>query len=296
MLSSSIETRYFSDCINHCLVWAQTHEWRGKHRLYTFMLNNFGHRLIRYEVGDRVFSIPVSELCFWLEGGPNNYYLEEFSPFCAILNSLGKPFTFIDLGADIGTVSSLVASRCENLHNVFAFEPNPNSFSILEHNLSSFNIASDAYNLAVSDFNGKASLQANLNQVNDHEGHIVQSALGETSVVSLDDWFEKRSMAKLLETLVVKIDVEGQEQQVIAGAKTLLSDAETVVLLLEIHPEVLQATHTTPENLFEEAEKVRGFAWFVPAVNIDKKLDRTQPFFTQFERKQYDVIGISIPR
>ncbi|MEH6713838.1 MAG: FkbM family methyltransferase [Paraglaciecola polaris] len=291
MDSQLLPERHFSRFINRCLLWAQTHEWKGKHRFYLWMSKRFGQRLVRYQVDERFFSVPLTELCFWLEGGPNNYYLNEFVPFCEKLSQLKVPFTFFDLGADIGTVSSLVASRCDNLHNIIAFEPNPNSFPILQCNLTQFNVQTLALNLAVSDFDGKASLNADLSKVNDHEGQIVRTDTGSVEVVSLDEWISEQAKVELCEALVVKIDVEGQEQQVIAGAANMLSQAKIVVILLEIHPGVLSDTNTTPEALFLQAESLRPFTWHVPAV--DKNINRKEGFFNQFESKQYDVIGIS---
>ncbi|MBU3017168.1 FkbM family methyltransferase [Paraglaciecola agarilytica] len=296
MQSINFAKRHFNPILNRCLVWAQTREWRGKHRFYLWMCGHFPHKLIRYCVRERSFSVPISELCFWLEGGPNNYYLEEFAPFCDLLNDLDKPFTLLDLGADIGTVSSLVASRCTNLSNIIAFEPNPNSFTVLEQNFSQFDVDVIALNSAVSDFNGKANLEADISRANDHEGQIIKADTGATDVVRLDNWFDSNPHVRLCDIIVVKIDVEGQEQQVLEGAKSIISEADKVILLLEIHPDVLLTSNTSPEQLLNEAEKIREFSWFVPAGNIGNKLDRARPFFEQFEEKQYDIIGISIPR
>ena len=295
MQSFNFAKRHFNPLVNRCLVWAQTHEWRGKHRFYVWMSAHFPQKLIRYKVKERFFSVPLTELCFWLEGGPNNYYLEEFIPFCDLLSDLEKPFTLLDLGADIGTVSSLVASRCTNLNNIIAFEPNPNSFTVLEQNFSQFALDAMALNSAVSDFNGKADLEADMSRANDHEGQIIRADSGAVDVVSLDSWFRLNPQVKLCSRVVVKIDVEGQEQQVLAGAAQLLTSVDSVILLLEIHPDVLIKTNITPEELFRQAEALRGFDWYVPIVSKDKKVDRTTAFFKQYEMKQYDVIGISIP-
>ncbi|MDO6558270.1 FkbM family methyltransferase [Paraglaciecola chathamensis] len=296
MQSTNFAKRHFNPILNRCLVWAQTHEWRGKHRFYLWMSGHFPHKLIRYCVQERSFSVPISELCFWLERGPNNYYLEEFAPFCDLLNDLDKPFTLLDLGADIGTVSSLVASRCTNLSNIIAFEPNPNSFTVLEQNFSRFDVDVMALNSAVSDFNGKANLEADIDRANDHEGQIIKTDTGAIDVVRLDSWFDLNPHVRLCDIIVIKIDVEGQEQQVLGGAKIIISKVDKVIVLLEIHPDVLRASNISPEHLLNEAEKIRDFSWFVPAVNIGNKLDRARPFFEQFEEKQYDIIGISIPR
>jgi FkbM family methyltransferase len=281
----------FSGWLNKLFVLLQCTEWRGKHRFYLWCVKHFGHRLIAHKIDDRQFLVPLVEWCFWLEKGPQNYYLQEFGPFCQLLANLERPFTLFDLGADIGTVSSLVAAKCTNLNNVIAFEPNPRSFRLLHSNLKQMKCPTLAVQGAVSNFNGNASLTANLARVNDHEGHIVAGEEGDVTVVSLDQWIKEHSDIVLCETLVVKIDVEGQEQQVMAGALDMFKRAETLILLLEIHPDVLRDTHTTAEALFTQAEASRKFTWSVPAVG--RQVDRSRYFFEQFDEIQYDVIGIS---
>jgi hypothetical protein len=92
---------------------------------------------------------------------------------------------------------------------------------------------------------------------------------------------------------VLKIDVEGQELQVIQGATNLIKQAEDVAVLLEIHPEVLKQTSTTAEQLFSELEKIRGFEWSVPKLQ-NQVIDRSHDFFEQFPLQQFDVIGLSV--
>lgn len=289
--STAQDPQVFSSWLNKLFVLLQCTEWRGKHRFYRWCVKHFRHRLIAHKIDDRQFLVPLVEWCFWLEKGPQNYYLQEFGPFCQLLANLQRPFTLFDLGADIGTVSSLVAARCTNLANVIAFEPNPRSFRLLQSNLDQMNCTTLAVKGAVSNFNGNASLTANPARINDHEGHIVAGEEGDVAVVSLDQWVKLNSHITLCDTLVVKIDVEGQEQQVMAGALNMFKRANTLIILLEIHPDVLRDTHSTAEALFIQAEASRQFTWDVPAVG--RQVDRSRDFFDQFDEIQYDVIGIS---
>jgi FkbM family methyltransferase len=256
------------------------------------LTKHFEHKVINHQFDNREFCVPVGEWCFWLERGPENYYLDEFIPFCNLLNDLQQPFVLFDLGADIGTDSSLVSSRCEKLQTVVAFEPNPKSFELLSSNLCQLNQNARCEDLAVSDFIGSVSFVSKAHRANDHEGRIDVKSDGDTKVTSLDHWIVNNPSLDVSSTLVFKIDVEGQEQQVIAGAKTLLKQANKAILLLEIHPDVLADTNTTPEDLFAQAEQIRSFKWLVPA-NSGQIVNRNQSFFNQFAIRQYDVIGIS---
>ena len=283
--------RTFSNRFNHLLVFLQKNNWRGKHRIYMWLAKCFANKVIIHEVDYRKFCVPVCEWCFWLDCGPENYYLDEFLPFCHVLNNLNEPFTFFDLGADIGSVSSLVAAHCQNLKNIVAFEPNKHSFELLEANLENFKQSSLRINAAVSDFNGFATFHADSKRLNDHEGYIDSKVEGDTPVISLDKWLTNQKDAIIENTIVLKVDVEGHEIQALRGAVALIKRAARVVILIEIHPEVLSRTNNTPEELFSAAEMARHFDWTVP-LHQNKPVDRSQPFFEQMPTGQYDIIGI----
>lgn len=289
------QSMFFYPWLNSLLVLLQKKEWRGKHRFYKWLSKNFGHKVITHNIDNRPFSVPVGEWCFWLEKGPENYYLDEFLPFCRVLNQLNRPFTLFDLGADVGTVSSLVAMQCKNLKNVVAFEPNVKSFEVLTANLANLHQPVSCVKSAVSDFDGLATFHADSERLNDHEGYIDNSGEGDTVVTSLDSWHTKHNNTDyflLEDTIALKIDVEGQEIQLIKGAKTLIKSAEQVVILIEVHPEVLARTQHTPDDLFATAEQFRDFDWTVPLLN-NVPVDRSLNFFEQVPKGQYDIIGIS---
>lgn len=284
--------RHFSSWLNHVLGFLQKHEWRGKHRFYLWLAKHFAHKVITHQIDNRAFSVPVGEWCFWLEKGPENYYLDEFLPFCEQLNQLDQPFTLVDLGADIGTVSSLVAVHCKKLNNVVAFEPNPKSFALLEANLGQLSQTTQCVNAAVSDFDGFANFHADPDRLNDHEGYIDNSGKGDTLVTSLDSWQTQQAKSVLENTIALKIDVEGQEIPLLLGARRIIKQAQKVIILIEVHPDVLARSNQTPDDLFAAAEQSRDFDWTVPLYN-NAPVDRTQKFFEQVPQGQYDIIGIS---
>jgi FkbM family methyltransferase len=297
------QSRFFPIWFNYVLVWLQKNDWRGKHRLYIWLSKHFANKVITHKIDNRPFCVPVGEWCFWLEKGPENYYLNEFLPFCDVLNSLNTPFTLLDLGADIGTVSSLVAVHCANLKNVVAFEPNPKSFDVLSANLDNFTQPATCVQAAVSNFNGFASFHADSDRLNDHEGyidsniesHVESKGAGDTLVTSLDNWqaMEKAPDDFSLEkTLALKIDVEGQEIQLLLGAQELIKSAHKVIILIEVHPQVLARTKHTPDDLFAAAEQCRDFDWIVPLYE-NTPVNRSLSFFEQVPVGQYDIIGIS---
>ncbi|MEP1552859.1 MAG: FkbM family methyltransferase [Paraglaciecola sp.] len=278
--------------VNAFLAFLQKHDWRGKHKFYLWLTRKYPHKVIGHKIGNRDFFVPVGEWCFWLEKGPENYYLDEFLPFCQVINQLNHPFVFFDLGADIGTVTSLVARNCPTLSHVIAFEPNPKSFDILLTNLAQLTVTSVSVNAAVSDYNGTTAFHADSDRLNDHEGYIESGIEGDTQVFTLDDWSETQDNKMGAEIIVLKIDVEGQEIQTLKGATRLIKAAKAVILLIEVHPDVLRRTNNTADELFEAAELTRDFIWQVPLCN-GLIIDRTKPLFQQIPEGQYDIIGVT---
>ncbi|MBW8191640.1 FkbM family methyltransferase [Neiella marina] len=249
------------------------------------------NKVIRHYFSGRPFDVPWDQWCFWLEKGPAQYYPEEIIPFTEQLNAFGQPFDFIDLGADVGVVSLAVAQNCPNIKQLLAIEPNPAAYQLLQKNIAALPVHGSTINAAISDYDGSAMLQCNATTISDHGGSISYGQPGQTQVFKLD------SLIKLLQPepsdrLAVKLDVEGQEMQFFAGASHTIKQASRVVLLLEVHPKVLTRNDQTPELLFEAAEALRPFKWFVPAIG-SSEVDRSKLFFEQFEQQQYDIIGVS---
>jgi FkbM family methyltransferase len=288
---TKVKFNRFSVLTNALLCKMQQHEWPGKYRFYKWFSKKFGDHIIQHQLGKLAFVVPVDEWCFWSEFGPQNYYLNEFVPFFDIINAYEQEFIFIDMGADIGTVSALASVYCPKLLNIIAFEPNPQSYNLLHANLSNINKPSLAINAAVSDFVGKASFNHSTTSTIDHEGHIDLTKEGNTDVTSLDAWFAQNE-SRLPLLVVLKIDVEGQEDAVLRGAQHLLKQCQNCVLLLEIHPDVLSASNMQAEHLFEQAEAIRPLTWMVPLLG-NQIVNRDLPLFDQVPRGQYDIIGVS---
>lgn len=290
LISTELKVRLFPPPVNWLLVNMQKYDWPTKHRFYSWLKANFEQKLICHQVNENPFLLPIDEWCFWLEKGPDNYYLEEFVPFFQCVSEINKDVAFFDLGADIGTVSVLAKTYCRNIKQVFAFEPNPKSFRLLRENLSFMTDLAECHNLAISDFNGNVHFSRAETRSIDHEGCIDPSIKGNTQVVSIDTWLDQRQIA-LSQHVVIKVDVEGQEEQAIRGATRLIQQAKCVIILLEIHPQVLERTDTTPEQLFNSLENIRKTQWLVPAKG-NCPVDRAKAFFEQFPKQQYDVIAI----
>ncbi len=290
-VNSDVNFHRFNRIANACLASLQKYDWPGKHRLYLWLCAKYTDALIAHELNRSPFYVPLDEWCFWLEKGPQNYYLDEFVPFFDKIKHTEQDVSFFDLGADIGTVSALANQYCPNIKQIFAFEPNPKSFAILTKNLAALPHHAFCYNSAVSNFDGLVGFSSDAKRTVDHEGAINPNIAGDTQVVSLDSWLSIKGY-QTHPVVVLKVDVEGQEIQAIEGAKDLITSSKAVIVLLEIHPQVLAKTQSTPEDLLNCLDSIRSFDWYVPLLN-NQVVDRQREFFEQFPTQQYDLIAVS---
>lgn len=273
---------------NKFIIWLQQSDLPGKYRFYLLTRNLFKRYAVQYCFDHGTFFIPYAQWCFWDTFGPQNYYINENLPFCTLINKELDSFDFIDLGADVGVMSLLIAIHCSQLNRITAFEPNPHAYQYLNSNANSSRHQFTAVNEAVSNFVGSAGFEFDDSTPSDHEGRINNTADGKTHVITLDSFFKNKRVSK---HLAIKIDVEGQEVEVLQGANGLITSCEKCVLFIEIHPDTLKDTGMTPESIFEEAEKIRKMHWLLP--DSGKVVNRDIAFFKQFEERQYDIIGVS---
>ncbi|WP_428265133.1 FkbM family methyltransferase [Haliangium sp.] len=130
----------------------------------------------------------------------------------------------IDVGAYIGNHTLFFAGICDA--EVVAFEPNPPSFAILDQNIA-LNGLQDrvtAYNKGL----GRACAKAEVispSRKNQGSAQLTLSDDGQVDVVALDDIPLARAPR------IIKIDVEGMEAEVLAGAAKLIQDAHPLLYI-----------------------------------------------------------------
>jgi FkbM family methyltransferase len=146
---------------------------------------------------------------------------------------------FVDVGANIGYYTAMGSRLVGPSGRVLAFEPSPACFDRLQglvaagrlENVQLFQSAvgaaagtSTLYGSADVDNSGAATLRADLG----HDGEGV-----DVPVVRLDDVVDGMDG----EVGLLKVDTEGFEQQVLAGAASLFGDARVRFAVIEVTPE-----------------------------------------------------------
>src|SRR5580658_3113180 len=123
----------------------------------------------------------------------------------------------VDVGANIGPVT-LALSRLCPAGEVHAFEPTPESFRFLQHNVTA-NAASNVtlHQLALSDRPGEATIHYNREAAGAALifDRLVDGVPQVVPLATLDAWAASSGLGRLD---LVKIDVEGSELQVLDGA------------------------------------------------------------------------------
>ena len=151
------------------------------------------------------------------------------------LQCIGSGAVVLDIGANIG-LHSLRAARLPEVCRVFAFEPGRSTFAMLKRNITRNALAGKiyAYPLAVAEYTGRAQFHfcaddAYSSLTPDDRRPVQQTY--EVAVTNIDEWL----LANAVERVdLIKIDVEGSESAVIAGAQAALCQYKPE-LIVEIY-------------------------------------------------------------
>jgi FkbM family methyltransferase len=203
-VATALATRFFT-----VLARLSHYSPRGKARLAMFFLRFASNEhstpsiygpALRTRWHDTTFRFCVS--------GMYGKYLSDF------LCKFPYPYSFIDIGANIG-LYSLLAFKSLNCKNCYAFEPNPIVFKSLQQNIElNYCQGIQVYNYAVSETAG--TLYFATTEAHSGTGKLVDANIeGSIKVKSVDKKiFDDIAAADKLPK-VVKIDVEGHEPIVI---------------------------------------------------------------------------------
>lgn len=168
-----------------------------------------------------------------MHGATGNIYsgLHEFEDMALVLHLLRGEDSFVDVGANVGSYTVLaggvVGARC------ISIEPTPVAFHHLMDNinLNGINAAVSALNIGAGQENGVIHFTSGLDTLN-HVATDAERASGKTVEVpvrKLDEVLEG------FEPLLVKIDVEGFETRVIAGAHETLCRQSLSGVIMELN-------------------------------------------------------------
>ena len=150
------------------------------------------------------------------------------------ISSLIKPGDVVlDIGANVGLVSISLLKAQPEVGKIYAFEPLPDTFAQMKHNLELNGLPEKIYpvNLGMSDKAGTfdfflpgeneaASMQPNMDEfymqesVDGHYTGVKKMDKVECKVTTLDEYVAENNIDRVN---FIKIDVEGNEKNVLSG-------------------------------------------------------------------------------
>ena len=180
--------------------------------------------------------------------------LNEAAVLNAVTALIPEGARIVDVGANFGLYSLHAAHASGAESRVVAFEPLPSAFDLLEANIASNDLKSQItpVNAAVSRKSGRADFFAAedgaFSGLHDTQRSPHKSRL-KVKLTTLD---QNKAVAQLGSVDFLKIDVEGHEGDVLAGAREMIRKSPAILIALEYSNK--NVTETLRESVVEEID------------------------------------------
>ena len=167
----------------------------------------------------------------------------------------------VDIGANIGLYSAIAAKRVGPSGRVIALEPDPESFSFLGKTIQ-YNAFQNVepHQMAASAQGGRVPLFRNPDNRGDsrlYRDPMLKDSIDITTV-ALDDLLAQKGIQHVD---VIKIDVQGAEGLVLAGARETLRRSPRLSLMMEFWPYGLKQTGHDAKAILQQLH-ADGFTLF----------------------------------
>lgn len=230
------------------------HYFRGKGRVLNRLIPRQGQRSTL--VFDYRMDLDLSELI------QRHIYLGVFEPkeTALVLQYLKPGMTVVDIGANVGYYTLLAASCVGRSGRVIAVEPSPLAYQKLVTTVLTNRISQvAAFQIGIGDSIGAADLYLGSNANHSPTMLPIQApVICNVPVRPLDDCIYEWGVERID---LLKVDVEGYEPRVFAGASIALTSRRIRAILCEFNDYWLRKAGSTPEALWQ----VLSFAGFVDA-------------------------------
>jgi FkbM family methyltransferase len=201
-----------------------------------------------------------------------------------LLRKLIEPgMQILDVGANIGLYTLVMAKLAGPSGRVFAFEPEPNLFSVLCENCD----ANGALNItpfqcAAGEVNERATFQrATFNSGDNRLGPARADAQPiDVEVARVDDILPVQTVQ------FIKLDVQGHELAALSGMSKLIAESPKLRVLFEFWPAGLKAANASPEGLLGFFRD-RGFELYETAGGELQPMREPSQLLSEMQGKQY---------
>jgi FkbM family methyltransferase len=185
------------------------------------------------------------------------------------LRSCLRPgMTHLDVGANVGYLTAVAASRVGRSGRVVAVEPDPHNFRLLGRGIRANGWTQvTALNAAAGAESGAARLYKSGANLGDHRLYADGEARGRAAVkvpvIRLDDLFGPGQLAP---PEVVKLDVQGYEGHVVRGLERVLAAGRPMAVLTEFWPHGMANAGTDPREDLATFRR-HGFGCYRPVAD-----------------------------
>ena len=206
--------------------------------------------------------------------------------------------TFVDVGANIGLFSLIAARIVGPSGQVFAFEPTPLSYSRLQENIQANRFANvRTFQLALSDQEGSLEFSKSVDGF-DAWNSPAAPAMGskiEKEQVQATTWDKFSSDHDLRgKVTMMKIDVEGWESKVLAGACESLQRPDAPLLQVEFTEEAALLAGSTCAELYRNLESL-GYRMHVFDIGkrclVPDPIRESYPYQNLFATKDLEAVN-----
>lgn len=207
-------------------------------------------KLVRKQIGNHVMYLDLKDsgvsatLMRMKPGSPDRE-----TAFMKILRQeLKEGMTVIDIGANIGYVTLIMAELVGPSGKVYAIDPNPNSFRVLVKNIQANGYTDFVfpYQMGISNTNGVSKFYVsdkwNLSGMSatKHSKQVIN-----IPVTTLDDFMKDKGYPDF-----IKMDIEGHEVEALEGMYWTLKNADRPVkILIEVHQIYYSENHSLEKQL-----------------------------------------------
>lgn len=170
----------------------------------------------------------ITYFSLYMSADSLNGFIEDMLPFF-----YGKRVVYVDVGAYTGDVFKAVCESSLGVKESYLFEPNPINFEKLQGTLEKLKRKNVfLYNWALSDSEGEVtlSLMSDLSKVTERDGLVDNVKYAKAKCVRLDSVVEGITGKHVS---ILKIDVEGFEMSVLAGAAKTFDEQAVDVIYIE---------------------------------------------------------------
>lgn len=146
---------------------------------------------------------------------------------------LEKGMVIAEIGANIGYYALLEASIIGEKGKIYAIEPFPSNFDLLQKNikLNSYDKIIESYNIAISNYSGKEKLYVTSKHNLCNMLATEADEFVEVKTETLDNFIENKQKPDL-----IRMDIEGFEYYVIEGMKKTMKQCNSCKMFIEVHP------------------------------------------------------------